>query len=282
MFVTPVKEQEAHGLVSKNYQKIKQALNSATLPVFFTYLGSFPEYLEYLTGQLVDNLEDSRFKTISDDLSREFIERIRRELEKREYLKQWIENYKKNSEFYHFQKDLDSIILINIKLACIFISLREAVKGWAVAAKKLPHATGRTESPKADIQRDEFLYEYLIKEIAKTENLNESSLDIRNQAIIKAPSSAIEKNLLPEYLRLCDSDLKAYMKKDYFWILRVQLEEKILSLLATFPHLIFSPYNVIIQYTQKYDNFYELLYLLYEKFPTLSMHRLIFSVYMHI
>jgi len=72
------------------------------------------------------------------------------------------------------------------------------------------------------------------------------------------------------------------MKKDYFWILRVQLEEKILSLLATFPHLIFSPYNVIIQYTQKYDNFYELLYLLYEKFPTLSMHRLIFSVYMHI
>ncbi|KKS96345.1 MAG: hypothetical protein UV73_C0011G0017 [Candidatus Gottesmanbacteria bacterium GW2011_GWA2_43_14] len=280
MQVNPVAEEAADGQVRENYRRLKIALNSASLPAFFTYLGAFQEYLDYLTGQLTDNLEDGRFKTIASELSNEFVTKIGSVLKKSDRLEEWLTINKQNPSFYNFQRDLQSIILINVKLACIFVALREAVKGWAVAAKQLPRSAGATSPAAQEFKNDEFISEYILKETVSPDVASNSALAVGSHAITGSGNS-LARNLLPEYLRLCDSDLNSYMKKDYFWVLRVQLEEKILSVLSTFPHLIFSPYNVMIEYTQKYANFYELLYFLYEKFPTLAMQRLIFSAYMH-
>ncbi len=280
MQIKPVFEDQASDEVKKHYQNLKNALKSSTLPLFFTYLGAFPEYLAYISEQLVDNLSDSAFNKLCFQLNEEIISQIKKILKKPEETQQWIQTYYRHPSFYHFQQDLKQISLINIKLACIFIALREAIKGWAIAAKMLSFVNKFQQKTKVEIKNEEFIFEKEILRKYEEYKKNDRAISVAKIGLVKKPSAALEKNRLVDYLELCRIDIKQYMKKDYFWTLRVHLERMILAQLSLFPHLIFSPYNVIVSLTQEYDNFYELLYLLSEQFPTLVMQRLMFSGYM--
>lgn len=282
MIIEPVVETQAEEEVKNCYLLLKQALGSQTLPIFFTYIGAFPEYLSYITDQLVQNLQNPSFTKLINQLNNEIIMEINRRLEKSEETIKWVGLYRNSPSFYYFQKDLGSISLTNAKLACIFIALREAVKGWAVAAKKLSESTKRETKVEVSIPKEDFVFDMsVIDTYRDMPNISKDrSLMVKENYLAKRPPNAIEKDILPDYLKICSQDFRQHMKYDYFWTLRVGLEEKVLSILAMIPHLIFSPYNVIITLTQKYDNFYELLYLLSEQFPTLVMQRLMFSGYM--
>lgn len=283
MIIEPVRENQAEEEVKNCYLGLKQALGSQTLPIFFTYIGAFPEYLSYITDQLIKNLQDPFFTKLINQLNNEIIMEINRRLEKSGETIKWVGLYRNSPSFYYFQKDLRGISLTNAKLACIFIALREAVKGWAVAAKKLSEATIiRETSAGESIPKEDFIFDMSVIETYKDvpKISKDRSLIVKENYLAKRPPNAIEKDILPDYLKICSQDFRDHMKYDYFWALRVGLEEKVLSILAMMPHLIFSPYNVIITLTQKYDNFYELLYLLSEQFPTLAMQRLMFSGYL--
>ena len=70
------------------------------------------------------------------------------------------------------------------------------------------------------------------------------------------------------------------MKKEEFLILRVGIEKLILSSLVLMPEKIVSPINIFYKLTEKYEEFPELLYLMYEHFPTLVVQKMIFSGFM--
>lgn len=293
MVIKPVSEDQASGTTKESYIDLRRSLGSETLPLFFTYFGAFPEYLSYISEQLVNNLQDPSFNTLTVQLNKQVISQIHTILRKSENTLKWIDRYHNTLSFYTFQKDIITISGINIKLACIFIALREAIKGWAVAAKKLPKQSEYAAQKEGkSIPYEKFVFDENL--VDKYENASEFSPEktkqrdpVKNQAvvlknkdIVKRESFEIEKNLLPEYLTLCNSDFRAYRKKEYFLYLRVQLEKEILNLIDTFPHFIFSPYNVIAKLSNKYDAFPELLYILSEQFPTLVMQRLMFSGYL--
>jgi len=283
MLISPISENQASEEVKNCYLDLKRALASQTLPIFFTYIGAFPEYLSYVTNQLVQNLEDPAFTSLINQLNNEVVTEIHARLQKSKETAEWISLYKNSPSFYNFQKDLAGISLTNAKLACIFITLREAVKGWAVAAKKLSESTVKRETEREELfTEDDFIFDRsVIESYRAIEDKNKDRLPaIKENYLARRSEGAIEKDILPDYLRISSSDFRQQMKYDYFWTLRVQLEEKVLSVLAMMPHLVFSPYNVIVGLTQKYENFYELLYLLSEQFPTLAMQRLMFSGYM--
>ena len=281
MFIDPLPEDKATGLVKDCYQKIRHSLDSPSLPVFFTYIGPFEEYLVYITDQLTVNLDEQSFKRNIGEIRLEIVGSIRKILKKPDSTQKWISLYKHSPSFYNFQKDLLLVSLINVKLACIFLALREAIKGWAVAAKKLPERTKfESGSPKVKFTREDFLFDYPLPDNVRNTHESSISLAPQNKSVVKRDTFGLEKNLLVEYLKYCRDDITGYMKKDYFWILRVRLEQTLLASLTLFPHLIYSPYNVIYKLTEKYENFYELLYLLYEQFPTLAVQRLILSAYM--
>ncbi|OGF99994.1 hypothetical protein A2Y99_01600 [Candidatus Gottesmanbacteria bacterium RBG_13_37_7] len=293
MKIKPISENEAEEEVKSCFKDIRTALDSSTLPIFFTYIASFPEYLVYITDQLVKNLSDPSFKATASEINNGMIESIARILPKTASTLNWIQLYKNVPSFYYFQKDLQDISLINTKIACLFITLREAIKGWAVAAKKLPGVRHHFQEEFEEyVSAEEFMFDIALieryKEIPlKSEEQSQGEKIKDRRQLVKRPVSlargsgrSLEKNLLPEYLKMCHLDFEEYKKYDYFWTLRVELEKTILNTLAVFPHLVFSPYNVIVELTRKYENFYELLYLLAEDFPTLAMQRLMFSGYM--
>ncbi|OGK11582.1 hypothetical protein A2954_01855 [Candidatus Roizmanbacteria bacterium RIFCSPLOWO2_01_FULL_37_12] len=67
MQISPVIEDKASDQVKKEYKKIKDALNIPYLPLFFTYIGPFPEYLCYLTEQLVPIIQHDKFKSLINE-----------------------------------------------------------------------------------------------------------------------------------------------------------------------------------------------------------------------
>ena len=69
MSITPVYENEAKNEVKTAYLKIKKSLELPYLPLFFTYLGGFSEYLSYLTGQLVPILENPKFSSLVETMA---------------------------------------------------------------------------------------------------------------------------------------------------------------------------------------------------------------------
>jgi len=98
--------------------------------------------------------------------------------------------------------------------------------------------------------------------------------------LVRTDARAIEKDLLPRYLFLCQQEFNQLMKKEEFLILRVGIEKLILSSLPLLPEKIVSPINVFYKLTEKYKEFPELLYLMSEHFPTLAVQKMLFSGFM--
>src|SRR3989338_3565464 len=274
MSISPVLENQADEGVKINYQKIKTALNLPYLPLFFSYIGAFPEYLNYLTDQLIPSLKNSRFNNLIEETAEKIYSLMRSSLIKSEEIGEWLSRYKNSPSFYNFQKDLEKIFTVNLKLVFIFIALREALKGWAVAAKKLPSSASSTfQKDKPSIKDGDFVYEDVLSMVSPSSSRSDSDL-------VRTDARAIEKDLLPRYLFLCQQEFNQLMKKEEFLILRVGIEKLILSSLPLLPEKIVSPINVFYKLTEKYKEFPELLYLMSEHFPTLAVQKMLFSGFM--
>jgi hypothetical protein len=284
MKIQPLAEDKATESVATSYSALKHALKTQSLPVFFTYLGPFPEYLSYLTEQLVKNLEDNRFEMLVEEAAKQFIDLIQEDLPDSEEKTEWLQKYHNSPSFFYFKKDTESIFRTNVKLCFVFIALREAVKGWAVAAKHLSSST----TPASAVDEEETEKDFIFEDILLANNFqsltftaaSDAQISRKNTELVPASQSAIEKNLLPEYLEICRNDVRILMKKQEFLFLRVTFEKTLLAYIGLFPHLIFSPINVFYNFNAKYQHFPDLLYLLSEHFPTYAVQRMMFSGYM--
>ncbi len=252
------------------------------------YMGAFPDYLAYISGQLTENLKNPSFISLSDQIGNEMIELIKSQFTPGEEIRDWFARFSNTPSFYNFQTDADSIFRTNVKLALIFVALREAVKGWAVAAKKLPASTRKTGVKETTIvKQDSFIFQdveespQIILQNSKKSETATGTLRVQTNTLARKTGSAIEQDLLPQYLRLCRIEFYEQMKTASFWELRITIEKFILNALPVLPHIVFSPINVVIDLTKKYDNFPDLLYLLSEHFPTYAVQRMMFSGYMH-
>ncbi len=274
MSISPVYENQAKEEVKIDYQKIKKALNLPYVPLFFSYIGAFSEYLNYLTDQLVLNLQNPKFNTLIKETEEKIYSLINSSLPKQEEIEDWLNRYKNSPSFYNFQKDLEKIFTVNLKLTFIFISLREALKGWAVAAKKLPAynvSSGWSETTSTNDK--DFIFEDALVLVPSARSHGRPDL-------AQSEERAIEKDLLPRYIFLCQQEFNQWIKKEEFLILRVGIEKLILSTISLLPEKIISPINIFYKLNEKYKDFPDLLYLMSEHFPTLAVQKMLFSGFM--
>lgn len=281
MRIRPVFEKEANDLVKDCYEKIKGALNLPKIPLFFAYFGAFPEYLEFISESLTNNLLDPKFVALNDEAGHRISSIVTDSLTFSESTQDWLKRYRQSLSFYNFQKDLSQIYKTNLKVAFIFIALREALKGWAVAAKQLPRTYESPPKARESVEADKFIYDDFNPETPPLEDkYMEKTFKQSSRELAKRETGALEVDLLPQFLQYARSDFSNALKKDEFWVLRVGVEKMILSYLSLFPHLIFSPINIVLKFTSKYDDFPDFIYLISEHFPTYAMHRMLFSAFM--
>ena len=274
MIFEPINEDKAKDQVKIDYQKIKKALESSYLPLFFTYVGPFPEYLNYLTEQLVPLLQNYKFNMLIRETEEKLSPLIREGLMKSEEINEWLERYRHSPFFYNFQTDLSKIFSVNLKLAFIFVALREALKGWAIAAKKLSAVNRSGQSSANSFQK----VKDFIQEDTSLLAVSQNQISDADRKIDQ--SGKIEKDLLPRYIFLCHQEYNQLMKTERHLILRVGIEKLILSSLPLLPEKIVSPINVFYNLTIKYEEFPELLYLMYEHFPTYAVQKMMFAGFM--
>lgn len=273
MSISPFLENQADEKTKKIYQEIKKVFKTNHLPIFFTFLAPFPEYFSFLTSQIIPNLNDQNFLSLVGEMGEKISELIN-QLPKSQEIRNWLTRYQNTPSFYHFQTDLGDVFLINLKIAMIFIAIRESIKGWAIGAKRLKD---KFETKKEDNQKRESFDQLIFDQEYLKEKVNEINQITLAQKTLALKNNGLEKNLLPEYLTLCRNHFFLLTKKDEYWVVRLGIEKIILQSLEFFPKLISSSFNQVIELTKKYPNFDELVYLLIEKFPTLSVQRLMFS-----
>ncbi|NTU73370.1 hypothetical protein HGB07_04345 [Candidatus Roizmanbacteria bacterium] len=283
--IQPVSEKHAPPQVREEYTKIREALTTPTLPLFFTYLGAFPEYLIYISDQIVLNLVDLQFQKLISELHDELNSVIQETLTISPEQKEWINRYRYASSYQNFQGELRQICLTNLKIAVIFLALREAVKGWAVAAKKLAPAYNESEEKIENeittLNESSFIFSDMLRGIQPTKRDQETNVEIiSTSALATTTGSQLEKEIMGEFLALCQGDFAELMKREAFWKVRINIEKTLLYTLTALPKSINSPINVVITLSSKYPQFNDLIYLLSEHFPTYAVHRLMFSEYM--
>jgi hypothetical protein len=280
--ISPIFESQADEKTKEVYQQLKKAFSVAKPPIFFCYLAPFYEYFSYIATQIVTNLKNEKFIEIINETRDIILKLIKDNLKKSEETNEFLNRFKHSSQFFYFQKDLEKIFDANLKLTFIFIALREAVKGWAIAAKKISEKTEPVSfSSKPKIDEEEFIFNLNeVIDLNKQTKNKQKDIQSFSNAIITAPFSAIEKDLLPAYLQLCRNDFYLLIKKEEYVLIRLEIEKIILRFLSLLPELIVSPVNLVIEMTKKYKNYPELLYLLSEHFPTTVVQRLMFSGYM--
>ena len=282
MSISPIFESQANDKIKEIYQQLKQAFGISKPPIFFCYLAPFYEYFSYITNQIIANLKNEKFIEIINETNDIILKLIKDSLKKSEETNDFLNRFKHSPQFFYFQKNLEKIFEVNLKLTFIFIALREAVKGWAIAAKKIGAKTESVDfssEPKVDEEELIFNLNEVVDSKEKTKN-TQNDIQSFSKAIINTPFSAIEKDLLPCYLQLCRNDFYLLMKQDKYVFIRLEIEKIILRFLNLLPELIISPVNLVIEMTKKYENYPDLLYLLSEHFPTIVIQRLMFSGYM--
>ena len=280
MKLKPISEKEATPEVKQIYGLLKTNLELSSVPLFFQFLGAFPQYLSFINKAIIDNLKSPEFQKIIEK-NADFVENIFQDSFTKGLLtKDFIKQNQNKPEFYNLKKELHHIFLTNAKLLFVFLSLREAVKGWAVAAKKLE--SHFQEQAQTENKNDFFDPETKSELIYNTDiiSANSNLPVIKETSLSTRPRSGLEIALLPKYLKLCEAEFDQLIKTEAYLYFRVEVEKICLRSLDQMPYPIFSPVNLVFELAQKYPNFSDLLYLLSEHFPTYAVARYLFSGYM--
>ncbi len=299
-----IPESQADSKLLGLYEQLKIGLGVGQVPLFFTYLGAFPEYLEYITDQIVANTTDSGFKKLVSQMGTDISTLTHEMLSHSEKQNDWLSRYRNSPSFYNMKEDLQKIHTTNVTLALLFLALREAVKGWAVAAKQLSPDINTTSGRGVGINHEEkeFVLEGYPFPQAKTSfwqaegasrirswtsqddntqsRQTKLTMETTSNLPVKKEASGIEKNLFIDYIRLNQEDFFPQVKQEQYVYLRVYVEKILLASIQLLPHKIISPINVVLELASKYKDFPDLLYLLSEHFPTYAAQRVIFSAYL--
>lgn len=279
MKLKPIPETKANDKVKRIYLEIKTALELPQVPLFFQFLGAFPDYLNFIKNPIVNNLNSSKYDALVYN-NQHFVEEIFQEnFPKKELTQEFLSKYQKTAEFYNLKPQLQHIFTVNAKLVFIFLALREAVKGWAVASKKLEsHFANRKET---EVETSFISKELKTKFVYSTDIISQNSQLARLEKNLSTKTtSGLEVALLPQYLSLCEAEFNQLIKTQAYLFFRVELEKICLNSLEQLPFPIFSPVNLVYELAQKYPDFPDLLYLLSEHFPTYVISRYLFSSYM--
>ncbi len=284
MKVQPAFSEHATQEVQEAYRKIAQAFGLSHPPLFFQYIGAFPDYLLYITDSIVSNVSHPKLQTFITQLCSFSDEIFRDSFTPSEDMREFIERYKLSPDMYYFKKDIERITRSNAAIMLLFLALREAVKGWAVAVKKLPSAASTTREEVAPNIQEELIYGDMLTLITQnnkqSQSENQTQILIESGGLVKRDGQAVEVALLPAYLQLCQEGFSELLKKKEFLFFRVEAERTALRMLEFLPEKVMSPINIVLELAKKYPNFPDLLYMLSEQFPTSSVQRWLFSGFM--
>lgn len=271
--IEPIVESASTENTAAIYIDIASTLKLHRSPVFFRMIANFEDYLSFIWEKIKPNLVDPEFNCIVDDLD-DFILRLLEDVyvpsdEAKSFLQEYVADFHSKRIL---SQEIEKVNHVSSQMAIVFIAVREAVKGWAIGAKKIA-----AESPSASrTTREEKVIKKGLEDFR--EDFGEPIppdllIQTNTKNIISQPGNSITVSVYARFLSLISSEMEQLIRKKEYLYRRVEIEKYVLAKIHLIPHPLESSYNTVASYAAKYPFFNELLYLLSEDFPTQAVIR---------
>ena len=264
MRIIPVPESQAKGSVHASYRQIKEALSVPNVPIFFQYIGAFPNYLHHITPTVVNNATDVGFNELLERINSTARAATESKFPQPQVLREFLGRNKQTGEVIDLKRKLTEVSVIIAKLLILFMALRESVKSWANMRGQLPGTTGMPQTSDENDRRE--LHDAVEKELITVNAL--------------VPHGNLSVSLMSQFFEMSRMAFNQIQKTQDYLVLRVEMERMVLRTLADLPYPINSSVNLVLVVTKTYPDFPDLLYLLADDFPTIAMQRWLLSMYM--
>ncbi len=266
MKIEPIVPIKADRETADLYKKIKDIFNIHSVPLAFQYIAPFRNYFKYLVSKIEESVLRDDFISLSKETKLEVESLFKENITLPLVLRKWRE--KNRDKSLSIIRQGRRILDINTKLVFVFIALRESVKSWSLSGKITSistHEKTRFKFRAVKDQTRDFIYKEVIDEVVK--------LDAKGKITER-------DNKLLEYMSLSQGLFQKWQKEEEYLFFRLTLEKLFLLKMNLLFNFIHSPINVVIPLVREYPHYDELLYLLLDHFPTFSMQKLLFSLYL--
>jgi len=267
MKIEPISPKQADKDIFKLYKRIQNVFNVQSVPFAFQYIASFESYFKYLVSEVERSVQRSDFASLSRETSFEVESIFKENFAIPKPLRSW--RQKNRDEMISIIRHGKRILAINTKLTFVFIALRESVKSWSLSGKISrisTHEKVKFKFQSIKEQSRRFIYNEVIDEVMEQSDTSGK--------IVKRNSNLIE------YIQLSEKLFKKWQKEENYLFFRLAVEKLFLLKEQLLPNFMYSPINVVLPLVQKYPHYDELLYLLLDYFPTFTVQKLIFGLYL--
>ena len=264
----PLPEENATDFIKSVYEAVKVALQIPAVPLYFQYLGNYPEYLGYLWNILAPNIGTEGFNKAGsqiDQIAAGAISVIYTPSETAKNLSTQIHS----SEKEQILRTIAELRQLNTYMMILTIAVRESLKGVYVAAKQISstRSSEHTQEPETEKTIDEMVKESL-QTVAAGSSLQQVDTKVANMLVPLYGSNALMISQYPAFFSLSADELENLMKTEAYLKARVEMEKFTHILLLQLP----SPIHISYIETSKmlFNKPYaeDLLFLLKDTFPS--------------
>jgi len=263
----PLPEEKAPEYTKSVYDSIKTTLGVPTPPLFFQYIGNYPDYLAYLWSVIAPNIDTEGFQKSCHQLlqiSESAITVIYTPSEKAKTLSSQMHP----SEKEQLHKTIDELRMLNVKMMILTIAIRESLKGLYIISKEISDGSYKSPSVPQEAEKtiDEIVQESL--QSASSSNMQVLDTKVAHMLVPVYGANTLMISKYPEFFSLSAEELETLMKTEAYLKARVEMEKITHILLLQLPSPIHLSYieTTKMLFNQPYAG--DLLFVMKDTFPS--------------
>ncbi len=257
LHLKPLTDSDADSEVLALYGRVRDCFKLDTTPLFFQYMGNFPNFLEFILKSVEKNLSNPNFINLQEDCARTCLELFSTCYSPSATAIQIVDDITTNTQSKEFIRvKLKNLHITNAAIALLFVSFREAIKGWAVETKLL-------QSKFEDVRHEQVT--------VSIEREVELSMVTTSEALQQ--SKYTQQFNYYKFMAVVQSEVEDSQKNNSHLYARLALEEYLVAHQSEVS--VDLSYRILAQYAYEYKHFDELVYLLSVSFPTIAASRVI-------
>lgn len=261
----PLPEEKAPENIRHIYAAIKDSFQIPSVPLFFQYIGNYPEYLAYVWSVLSPNIQTEGFHNCCDQIvqiSQSAISVIYTPSEPARTLSSQMNT----SEKEHLSQTIAELRLLNVRMMILTIAIRESLKGLSIVTKQL--SEGSYLQP-AEQATEAAISDMVFESMQAIPSSEISAVDpkVANMLVPIYGANALMISHYPAFFALCADELENLMKTEAYLKARVEMEKITHLLLSQLTHPIQLSYIETEKMLFNKPHAGDLLFVMKDTFP---------------
>ncbi len=266
----PLSEENAPEYTKSVYNAIKQSLNVPTVPLFFQYIGNYPDYLTYLWNIVAPNIGTEGFDRCCHQvvqMATSAVSVIYTPSQQAQTLSTTMHAEEKEQ----ITTTITDLRALNVKMMILTIAIRESLKGVHVSTKQIAGTSQeRPSQPEVERTIDEIVQESIQSASSGFSSSPVQTLDAKVASMLVPVygANALMLSKYPEFFSLSAIELETLMKTEAYLKTRVEMEKITHLLLLQLPSPIRLSYVETAKMLFDKPHAQDLIFVMKDTFPS--------------